>query len=68
MPPQNGDTFAGYTIVRILGARGMGEVDLFRFKFALCPTAIGFGVIRRHCCGLFINGISTAGPQAGSAA
>ena len=58
MPLQNGDTFAGYTIVRTLGAGGMGGVYLFRIKFALCPTAIGFGVIRRHCCGLFINGIS----------
>lgn len=28
MPLQNGDTFAGYTIVRTLGAGGMGEVYL----------------------------------------
>jgi hypothetical protein len=42
MPLQNGDTFAGYTIVRTLGAGGMGEVYLFRIKFALCPTAIRF--------------------------
>lgn len=30
MPLNNGDVFAGYTIVRRLGAGGMGEVYLAR--------------------------------------
>jgi serine/threonine protein kinase, bacterial len=32
MPLADGATFAGYTIVRLLGSGGMGEVYLFRTK------------------------------------
>ena len=37
MPLQNGDTFAGYTIVRTLGAGGMGEVYLFPDQVCAVP-------------------------------
>jgi hypothetical protein len=42
MPLADGATFAGYTIVRMLGSGGMGEVDLIRTNA---------GPVRQLLCG-----------------
>jgi hypothetical protein len=43
MPLNNGDVFAGYTIVRRLGSGGMGEVYLFRTNNRRLPGCFGLG-------------------------
>jgi serine/threonine protein kinase len=35
MPLTSGETFAGYTIIRLLGSGGMGEVYLIRTKIKI---------------------------------
>jgi serine/threonine-protein kinase len=39
MPLADGATFAGYTILRVLGSGGMGEVYLIRTKVVSGITA-----------------------------